>query len=61
MTVHAGGADGGAPSFVDPRAVVERVLEYRAAVAAQWIEKLADVPEQILALRREHLSRRVGI
>ena len=58
----AGGTDGGddaraAPTIVDPRAVCEVLFEWRKAVGEAWSERLARVPEDLLELRREHLSR----
>ena len=61
MLMNRGATDGAAPSFVDPRAIADLVLNYRATVAAEWIELLAEVPEQILVLRREHLTRQSGL
>ena len=49
-----------ASKLVGPRAIVDLVLEYRIAVAEDWIRILRQVPDQYLAVKREHLSKLVA-
>ena len=51
------GNKGDEPELVDPRSVVEELLESRQAIAEGWIKLLEDVPEELLAIKREHVSR----
>ena len=53
-------ADSAVASLVDPRAVVEELLEWRTAVATGWIERLQEVPDELLEIRREHVRRSAG-
>jgi len=55
-----GGGGGGGASLVDPRAIVERILDYRLAVAREWTETMLAVPEMYLSIKREHLMSRAG-
>ena len=45
------------PVIVDPSAVCEQVLEWRASVARAWQQQLALLPEEILSIKREYLAR----
>ena len=56
-----GDATGAGAVLVDPRSIAERVLEYRAGLAAPWIEELEAMPEYLLELKREHLRSRTGL
>ena len=57
MALRMGGA-GGEPTLVDPRSVVEEILEWRGAVAEDWIRRLEAVPDELLEIKREHLESR---
>lgn len=48
---------GGGPALADPRAVVEELLESRANIAKNYIEQLTRVPEAVLQIKRDHVSR----
>ena len=60
IALRMGGETQEGPALVDPRGVVEQVLEWRAAVAEDWIRRLERVPDEILEVKREHVSRASG-
>ena len=53
--------ENGEPSMVDPRGVAEQILEWRAAVATDWIERLEAVPEELVQVQREHVERTTAV
>ena len=56
-----GDTNGAGAVLVDPRAIAERVLEYRAGLVEPWIKELEAIPEYLLELKREHLRVRTGL
>ena len=57
VALRIGKSEEAEPALVDPRGVVEQVLEWRSAVAADWIRRLEAIPDELLEIKREHLSR----
>lgn len=47
----------GEPALCDPRGVVEQILEWRGAIANDWIAQLESVPDAILQVKREHVRQ----
>ena len=60
VTLRVGGPDS-EPALVDPRGAVEQVLEWRAAVAEDWRRRLKSVPDEVLQIKRAHVSRGSGL
>ena len=60
VKMSSGLGDDGSPSFCEPRAIVGMVLEYRTSVASDWIEQLRQVPEMLLQVKRDHVTRQAG-
>jgi len=56
IVLKLGGGEGGEGGrIIDPRAVVELVLDCRLAVAKEWTATLLDVPELHRAVKLEHV------
>lgn len=56
ISMRVGGASA-EPALVDPRGIVEQILEWRTAVAREWIERLEGVSDALLEIKREHVVR----
>ena len=52
-----GSGGGGAPTLLDPLVLAEDLMERRARLAEGWVDRLEAVPEEMLELKREWLSR----
>ena len=60
ISLRMGGGTSGEPALVDPRGVVEQLLEWRTAVAEDWIRRLRRVPDALLQIKRRHMESRMG-